>query len=709
MERFKQKYGDGGGLENKPPSKKKRATQKNPNKTSHPNVPSSSISISNFDGKAPVRGNHQDEYMDAIVENWNGNDPSELFKVENWKIWIKREAASKNLNEYNKSKSLTSFAKALMTNLSSQPYVSQICSKLDENGSRTFMELGKKFEEKETLRLLDAVLCQVSNDESNSSEDDSILEPPEKSPRLEVGGIDKGSKDGIVTPVVSSPTTCSPDGLFLSPLPCTGVSRLSLSANFSTPSKNSLLKRRNSRELSRKKRRDDKLSTKRRIKNTESPENLRCQNDSLMIEKPLRLSLDNLGLPAPLEYGEVCPESEVTLRDEDLVIENPTPPVSPYTFVDDDFPDIEYNRQKPSRFSFETSTVECTPVSIRPQISCKVNNKNQAANLRAYNNSNVCNELSSPADEGKNGSFFEHDSFSKSFELNPEINLDSLSVKSKGVLSVSSMHEANVETTVDQNKENFFVDAEEILAKFPKPPSAPQLTLHMFDEIRKALEKPEKEKIVSGFSLNILREDFAIVNDEEDWLIDLHMDFYLELIKERSKQPGYQSVYIFHSFFYTLLTEGKDPGYLAVQETTGEDDIFKYDLVFFPVNRSHHWRLVVVQFSKKLIQCFDSMKHDNSEILRNIGRFLKKEYRRKYECNDNGAVSNYFDHNNWTVENVASDIIPQQKNAIDCGIFCLQYAEYLSRLENFDFDQSHIRYFRKRMLFEFLSKKLLTS
>lgn len=53
--------------------------------------------------------------------------------------------------------------------------------------------------------------------------------------------------------------------------------------------------------------------------------------------------------------------------------------------------------------------------------------------------------------------------------------------------------------------------------------------------------------------------------------------------------------------------------------------------------------------------------------------------------------------------------IPQQKNGRDCGVFCLQFAEYLSRRQNFDFEQKHTAYFRKRMLYETLKKTLLIS
>jgi len=48
-----------------------------------------------------------------------------------------------------------------------------------------------------------------------------------------------------------------------------------------------------------------------------------------------------------------------------------------------------------------------------------------------------------------------------------------------------------------------------------------------------------------------------------------------------------------------------------------------------------------------------------------------------------------------------------QSNGSDCGIFCLQFAEYLSRDQEFDFSQEHMQYFRKRMMYETLSKHLL--
>ena len=51
--------------------------------------------------------------------------------------------------------------------------------------------------------------------------------------------------------------------------------------------------------------------------------------------------------------------------------------------------------------------------------------------------------------------------------------------------------------------------------------------------------------------------------------------------------------------------------------------------------------------------------------------------------------------------------LPRQENYNDCGVFILQFAEYLSRRQEFDFTQKHMRYFRERMAFETIHGTLL--
>ena len=52
--------------------------------------------------------------------------------------------------------------------------------------------------------------------------------------------------------------------------------------------------------------------------------------------------------------------------------------------------------------------------------------------------------------------------------------------------------------------------------------------------------------------------------------------------------------------------------------------------------------------------------------------------------------------------------IPCQTNGSDCGVFVCMFAEYLSWKAEFTFDQSHMPYFRKRMVSEIVENKLLS-
>jgi len=51
--------------------------------------------------------------------------------------------------------------------------------------------------------------------------------------------------------------------------------------------------------------------------------------------------------------------------------------------------------------------------------------------------------------------------------------------------------------------------------------------------------------------------------------------------------------------------------------------------------------------------------------------------------------------------------LPQQENGWDCGVFTCQFLEAMSRgEENFTFKQSHMPYFRRRMIWEIGKTKL---
>ncbi len=55
----------------------------------------------------------------------------------------------------------------------------------------------------------------------------------------------------------------------------------------------------------------------------------------------------------------------------------------------------------------------------------------------------------------------------------------------------------------------------------------------------------------------------------------------------------------------------------------------------------------------------------------------------------------------------SAEDIPQQLNGSDCGVFSCKFAEYLSRDAVVNFSQETMPYFRRTMIYEVASRRLL--
>lgn len=90
------------------------------------------------------------------------------------------------------------------------------------------------------------------------------------------------------------------------------------------------------------------------------------------------------------------------------------------------------------------------------------------------------------------------------------------------------------------------------------------------------------------------------------------------------------------------------------------------EMVIFPIHIRDHWILVVADPSDRTINLYDSLKffaRDRHLILDAIGNLSKFIW---------GSTSNN-DTTPWT-QNIIDD--PQQRNGVDCGVFCLAFANY---------------------------------
>nr|XP_020643037.1 sentrin-specific protease 2 isoform X3 [Pogona vitticeps] len=207
----------------------------------------------------------------------------------------------------------------------------------------------------------------------------------------------------------------------------------------------------------------------------------------------------------------------------------------------------------------------------------------------------------------------------------------------------------------------------------------PALTEDMEREIANALSHGEDDEILtSAFKLNITRGDIQTLKNQQ-WLNDVVINFYMNLLVERNKKPGFADLYAFSTFFYPKLNSA---GYCAVRRWTKGVDLFQYDMILVPIHISVHWALVVIDMRRETIKYFDSMGQNGDRICMKLLQYLQEESKAK------------------------RNEIPQQSNGSDCGMFACKYADFISRDKPIVFTQCHMPYYRKRMVWEILHQQI---
>ncbi|XP_075212918.1 sentrin-specific protease 1-like isoform X2 [Lycorma delicatula] len=222
----------------------------------------------------------------------------------------------------------------------------------------------------------------------------------------------------------------------------------------------------------------------------------------------------------------------------------------------------------------------------------------------------------------------------------------------------------------------------------------PELTTEMENRITNALyPKPSNEVVAEGFSLRITRKDMHTLA-KLNWLNDEVINFYMNLLIERGKKDKMPKVYAFNTFFYPKLIES---GHASLKRWTRKVDVFAHDLIVVPVHLGVHWCMAIIDFRNKVVEYYDSMGHPNNKCLNALLKYLQEESLDK--------KSKQFDISSWKTKNMAD--IPQQMNGSDCGMFACTFAEYKCRNAKINFSQEDMPYFRRKMVYEILTARLM--
>ncbi|XP_070609222.1 sentrin-specific protease 2 isoform X1 [Erythrolamprus reginae] len=224
----------------------------------------------------------------------------------------------------------------------------------------------------------------------------------------------------------------------------------------------------------------------------------------------------------------------------------------------------------------------------------------------------------------------------------------------------------------------------------------PEFTKNMEKEIANALSCGQDDEILtSAFKLNVTRRDIQTLKNQQ-WLNDVVINFYMNLLVERNKIQRFPVLYAFSTFFYSKLSS---MGYNAVKRWTKEVDLFQHDIILVPIHIRLHWALVVIDLRRKTIKYFDSMGQNGIRICMRLLQYLQEESKAKKNLDINVS--------SWILYSMKPHEIPQQLNGSDCGMFTCKFADFVSRDKPIAFTQFHMPYYRKKMVWEILNQQLL--
>ncbi|KAF9761893.1 Sentrin-specific protease [Nosema granulosis] len=219
---------------------------------------------------------------------------------------------------------------------------------------------------------------------------------------------------------------------------------------------------------------------------------------------------------------------------------------------------------------------------------------------------------------------------------------------------------------------------EETNISFPKEPFA---TIKDFHKEFKSCINSSYADSIEGYDFTV--KDIKILVRNE-WLNDKIINAYFSLIERHSRD-----VYVFSSYFYSILV--KD-GFEKVSKWTKNLCIFDYKFILIPVHLKNHWVFVAVDTKNHGIEYYDSLGGYNSEVVKNITRYLEMEQLSKFKY-----AKTYFSYKNKA---------PLQANGVDCGVFVCMFARY--RAENSKkFYYGSMWDFRLKILHELLSKTII--
>jgi hypothetical protein len=212
--------------------------------------------------------------------------------------------------------------------------------------------------------------------------------------------------------------------------------------------------------------------------------------------------------------------------------------------------------------------------------------------------------------------------------------------------------------------------------------------------------------IVTAYEVEITKKDLARLQTDtklSDKNIEWMLRWWAGQVNGRfgkkpsppHPNPQLPRCYFASTYWYAKLTLDGVFSYDNVKRWTAKFDILQqYDLMIIPiqVRARDHWILAVIDFKKKKTAIYDSVDRDTTrsahpEIHEHLMTWLTQEHHSR---------DIPFDITDW--EAIRGQQTPQQGHGrnvgVDCGVFVIAYAMYLSTNRPFGFSQADVSSFR---------------
>ena len=166
----------------------------------------------------------------------------------------------------------------------------------------------------------------------------------------------------------------------------------------------------------------------------------------------------------------------------------------------------------------------------------------------------------------------------------------------------------------------------------------------------------------------------------------------------RSDDQGYPSVLFYDTFHYTILAEDR-PDFLPKRMT--KTNLMGYDYLFFPIHLGNHWAFAYASTRNRKLYYLDSVYgYDKGmEVLGRLQKYIyQEELRLKGECP-------LFPVTPFRLTVYSN--CPQQANGVDCGVFLLANADYISRRSPPLFSQHDIPNIRCCIVWELVTRRMI--